>query len=157
MKDMANPISRRSFDRDRRPTRSTGDWRRSQWLWLGVALVLTVGTGVGLVRVLLPASKPHAVSGVVRCSSGAGVVGVWIADNSMANWADWKPEPARPSVARYQHEILGHGYSAHVGCGGTPGGWAVDVRSPKIRATEVKLLCFDRPSDQRFKHCEVEK
>lgn len=142
-------------DDNGRPQRA-GGWRRSKWLWLGLVLVLLAGAGFGLAREFRSTSQTHAISGVVRCASGAAVVGVWIADNPLADWADWDPEPGRPSVARYEHPIIGSSYSAHVGCGGTVADWGVEVRSPMLDKAEIHLLCFDALADGRPVRCEVE-
>lgn len=85
------------------------------------------------------------VSGQVRCQSGASVVGVWlVGDRGDGSWA--RVRPGTGSAVVFNGQARGDTYRVFAGCSGTPQQWGAEARSGYLGASDVKLLCDDRPA-----------
>jgi hypothetical protein len=124
------------------PARPVGGWPVRLAILVGVlALVLGGGGWVWY------HTRPVAVSGVVSCTSGARVTGVWISWFEPLNWGDFSEPPTEGGVPG-EWEFAGHtplltSWRARVGCGGTAQVWAVKTFSDTFSDNPVRLVCDD--------------
>lgn len=117
---------------------------RSLYSIRGATLLVIVVTLLGL-EIAGPTAAEAAtssVSGVVVCTTGNPVVGVWV-DSSAggSGWAGWSRQPGAPHVAQYSRAISpGGSVSLHVGCGGEPSRWRGDNWTPRIGVSGARIL-----------------
>jgi hypothetical protein len=99
--------------------------------------------------------RTASVSGTVSCTSGRSVVGVYIDEiTNTGFFASWNVSPGSRSVAVYQGEIpMGMTYQVHVGCGGTPGAWLLDLHSEYTTELRQTLRCQDIPRQPGYEMC----
>jgi hypothetical protein len=99
------------------------------------------------------ADASYLVNGVVACSSGATVVGVWVeADAGGSGWAE------RSNIDdKSQHFVFrlanGGRYQIKVGCGGSEAVWATTNSSDFGTSPEPTFSCHDARSDPLYSTC----
>lgn len=120
-------------------------WRRRARTRAAVIVVVGVVIVVFFLILLLPRPRQHEVSGRVECASGRAVTGVWVQDldGDDSHWAEDRPDPQRRNTVGYRADIKGDHYQLHVGCGGTPRGWAVSAWSGEVSGPTNDLACSD--------------
>lgn len=96
-------------------------------------------------------TRPVAVNGVVSCTSGAQVTGVWVSWFEPLNWGDFSEPPTQGSASG-EWEFTAHtplltSWRARVGCGGTSQVWAVKAFSGSFSDNPVRLVCDDQRRD----------
>jgi hypothetical protein len=124
--------------------------------WSVIAAIAVVAVTATALYVTLPVPSPVELSGQVRCTSGARVVGVWIeAPKGDAGWAETTTASTGQSQTAYRHRLRygAHSYSLHVGCGGNAQDWAVGTKSPYVHYKNHDFQCNDRPELPNFKSC----
>lgn len=123
--------------------RSARQWVVQLGVLAGVLAVISVAGGWGWYH-----TRPVSVSGVVSCTSGARVTGVWLSWFEPLNWGDFS-EPPTQGGAPGEWEFTAHtplltSWRARVGCGGTPQVWAVKTFSGSFSDNPVRLVCDDQ-------------
>lgn len=124
------------------PARPVGSWPVRLAVLVGVLALVLGGGGWAWYH-----TRPVAVSGVVSCTSGARVTGVWISWFEPLNWGDFSEPPTEGGVPG-EWEFAAHtplltSWRARVGCGGTPQVWAVKTFSDTFSENPVRLVCDD--------------
>lgn len=142
-----------------KPSGRRSGTNRAKWIFTGVVAVVIV-VAVGYLTVKLPSTQTteaHVISGQVRCTSGAGIQGIWIAESARdtGGWADWQPAPGRPDIASYTYRLRDKRYAVNVGCGGTPKDWAIKPQSEYVTGSTNDFACHDRPGKERYLRCVV--
>jgi len=127
--------------------RGTGTaWRRAAVrILFAIGLVAEIGA-IAALWTTLPTPEPRTVTGSVRCSSGAAVVGVWVEGRSGGSWwaDDFTPLTTNPSTASFV-KLLPHGgqYQVRIGCGGTPADWRTTNYSQYVDDGHHDFICDD--------------
>lgn len=96
-----------------------------------------------------PAHASTKVYGSVECGSGHNIEGLWVAASSgTSGWAIMNyPGNTHYNISWSYTLSSGNSYSVHVGCGGTPGNWAVTSTSEIYSGNSYNLICHDgKPS-----------
>lgn len=118
----------------------------TQRSWLGglgfVIMLALVGVLAFSMLSRPDGSSMAPVDGVVRCRSGAPVVGIWIAwDSSAGMFAGI--HPGGTSTGFTGRVPPGKAYRLHVGCGGTAEAWLVTAYSEPMTVRESSHICDD--------------
>lgn len=88
-------------------------------------------------------STPRTVNGIVECSSGRAVQGIWVQPSGrVGGWADWTTRED-PAIAHYTRDNVRGPYRIKVGCGSAFGEWEFEVASEMIIRSENHFVCTD--------------
>lgn len=122
--------------------------RRSRRYRVGRTTALAVAGAVLAFALTWVAYPRDLVSGSVRCSSGAPVVGVFFAIDGLpgTNWGRTRPDLLHRGRTVFNAEVpRGLSHAIHVGCGGSPGAWAAEAWSESTRDISAQYVCDDTP------------
>jgi hypothetical protein len=124
---------------------------------VAIGSLLIVLVALAGIIVLLTRTRMVPVSGSVRCSSGQPVQGVWVQAevDGKGAFAAWRYDDADQRVATFTHEVRGPSYAVHVGCGGSPHVWLVDVWSEYVTGGPYVFVCHDVQTRALYKRCVV--
>lgn len=120
----------------------------------GIALELVAAVTLAFT---LPDAQPASVDGTVRCASGAPIQGIWIEGFSGGSgFAGLSPGDRRSALVTYRYELPSGGkYQVHVGCGGTPVTWTLELRSRYVNPGTNHFLCHDNAARSDDRTCAV--
>lgn len=119
-------------------------WRARWWVMIAT-IAVCFGVTVGAGESPAAAASP-ALSGVVTCTNGMRVQGVWVQSSAGGSkWAAWYPMPGRPTSAVFSTTLtFGPGSSnveLHVGCGrNADGSWWSTKLTPAIAVSGARTL-----------------
>lgn len=116
-----------------------------------LALQIAAGTTLALT---LPQSHPTDLHGIVRCSSGARVQGIWVEGFSGGSqFADLSAADTASTI-RYRYRLpYGGKYQLRVGCGGSGGDWKVTAYSTYVDGPEHSFTCHDERGQPNYGKC----
>jgi len=90
-----------------------------------------------------PQTRSVELTGLVRCASGAPVVGIWVeAAASGSGWAARSEAGTSEVQYRYTLPVAGR-YQLHVGCGGGEDDWDSSNFTPFVEGSPYTFLCQD--------------
>jgi len=93
------------------------------------------------------------VGGLLSCTSGASVEGVWVQTAQGSGFAPWQGIANSGSVKYWYTLPTNEPYSLHVGCGGSTSAWAVSADTPTVTGAANSFACDDVSGQAAYGTC----